>query len=116
MAKNKTLIAQINARAVVQGVEVKTEGLTNKELTVELNKLKSSALAKPASVVVAPAVVKVEPVPVVKKTGHVVASGRCITTKRGILAGGQVISVNDIGGGAEAFDKLVDAEYIQKVK
>ena len=62
----------------------------------------------------APAAPAVSAAPVEKKkpSGPVVAEGKSITTKRGILADGEPITPEDLAGGEEAFGQLAEAGYI----
>jgi hypothetical protein len=44
----------------------------------------------------------------------IVASGKSLTSKRGILDAGENVSADDISGGKKAFDILVEKKYIVK--
>lgn len=52
--------------------------------------------------------------PVVAK--GVVAKGKSITSKRGILSGGAPVGPTDLAGGEEAFKALCKAGYIETDK
>jgi hypothetical protein len=47
--------------------------------------------------------------------GFAVAPGKAITTKRGILGGGEPVTVRDLGGGQGALDALLDKGFLQRV-
>ena len=100
MPSNRDLIASI--LELNQGAE--TEGLSNVQLAAMLAQLKAS----PAELAEAP-----EPVVEAPK-GPCVATGKTITTMRGILSKGDPIAATDLSGGQDAFDKLTEAGYITK--
>lgn len=52
--------------------------------------------------------------PVVKKLSYVIAEGKSITTKRGIKAGGEVVTVADFAGGENSLKALVKSEHVVK--
>lgn len=52
--------------------------------------------------------------PEAKKVAYVVSEGKAITTKRGLLSEGKEIKAEWIGGGEDAFKKLIADKYIVK--
>lgn len=98
----KAQIAEINP-----GIEV-PEDATNADLTKILKEVKA----------VAAAASQPDETPKVEASGssHVVAEGKSIMTKhkgvKGIFGPGRDICVDDVSGGAKAFENLVDKKFI----
>ena len=93
MASNKDLIKSI----VAINPDANTDGLNNNKLAEMLKGLKT----QPEPEAVEPR----DPVPVV-------AAGKSITTKRGILGPGEEIGPDDLGGGMESLVALHKAGYV----
>jgi len=51
-----------------------------------------------------------------KPSGPVIAEGKCITSKRGMLSAGDQVKPDYLAGGQEAFDALRKAGYITSGK
>ena len=109
MASNKELIAAIAATQP----DAVTDGLTNIELAAMLKSLKepeAKALAEAAEAEAKALAEAAEAADGDKP--FVVAGGKAITSKRGILAEGAEVSASDFSGGDAAFAELCKKGHI----
>lgn len=107
--------AELKEKIAAIDPDADVEGLNNAQLGKLLKELKASEDPEPAADPAPAPEPAAEPVAATSsKGGHVVAKGKAITTGRGILGGGESISVKDISGGQSAFDALVKAGAIVK--
>lgn len=104
MASNNELRAQILAIDPHASVD----GLNNKELAAFL----AEAKAPTDTVTDAEADAEAEAAAVDAPAGPTIAKGKSITSKRGILAGGDSVTAGDLAGGESAFAALVKAGHI----
>lgn len=102
MASNNELRAQILAIDPHASVD----GLNNKELAAFL------AEAKAPTDTVTEAEAEAEATAVDAPAGPTIAKGKSITSKRGILTGGDSVTAGDLAGGESAFAALVKAGHI----
>lgn len=100
MPSNKDLTADIKEL----DADAVTDGLNNADLSALLKKLREAKDLegdKPE-----------EPVAVAVAVGHTVAEGKAITSARGVLEGGDELSADDLGGGADALAALVKSGHV----
>lgn len=111
MPSNKDLIAAIKHAAIEIGVSTPlVSGVGNNGL-VEILKDLTEPVGPPTPPVL-PEVVNIPPVK--PPTGYVIAPGKCITCKKGVLDEGKEIKVEWVSGGQESFDKLTENGYVVK--
>jgi hypothetical protein len=113
MPSNKDLINEANNLADELGLAVQTDGLKNDglvDLVSDLRakkrdaELETQADNEPKS----PNPDDVEgPEQDPEQSGPVVADGRSVVTKRGVIGPGQSIRASDLSGGAESLQKLI---------
>lgn len=114
MASNKDLKAGILAIAAKLGQEGPSdalEGKSNSELTQILKDGKTALAAYEAAQRPVDAEMTI-PDGKALSTGHCVAEGKSLTSKRGILGAGAEVAAEDLAGGEEAFETLVAAGYV----
>jgi len=101
MPSNKELKKSITDAAEKLGVDApNTDGMSNSKLAETLSELKNR------EPIVEALVEALEPgIPVI-------AEGKALTTKRGILGPGEPIVPEDLAGGEEAFEALVENGYV----
>ena len=118
MPSNKELVASATELAAALGIEIDTDGMNNKDLSALVVDLRAKhtdaqthtqADAAPAPEVAAPA-------PEVAADTYVIAGGRAITSRKGILSGDAPDEVKPeyLAGGQKAFDKFVKSGHIVK--
>lgn len=121
MPSNKTLINEAQNLADELGLSVETNGLKNDglaDLVSDLRAKKRDAELETQADYSGDADVTQpdpdpEPEPEPEETGPVVAKGRSVTTKRGILGEGKAISAKDLSGGQNSLDKLVKSGAVE---
>lgn len=94
MATNVELIAVIAALSLSLGIITETDGLTNAQMSALASELRAQVAALPA-----------QPLRVF------VADGKSITSKRGILSPGDVVTATHFAGGEESMRHLVARGY-----
>lgn len=133
MASNQELIANIKSMSEHKGLEMPdVDEKSNKELAAVLGEIRNADAAEdsPAATEAAEKAAAEEEKAAVaakrdedaaaankakaKRPAHVIAEGKSLTTKRGILDADEGVSEKDLPGGKAAFDKLVKAGYIVK--
>ncbi len=110
MASNKELITSI----LEFKPDAVTDGLNNAQLAEMLKGLKvqADAAAKALADAAAAAMKEEESKLTEDGKGLTVVAGKAVTTKRGILAGGETVTAQDLSGGMEAFTALFKNGYI----
>jgi hypothetical protein len=124
MPSNTDLVKAIGTiSAELEKDAPETEGKNNGELANILSGLKAEkkeaekdltpdAGAKAAAVAKEEATeAKAEPA---KKPPYYVMPGKCLTSKRGLLADGDEIKADDLAGGKEALDAFVESGHVGK--
>lgn len=101
MPSNKDLINEANNLADELGLAVQTDGLKNDGLVDLVSDLR--AKKRDAELETQADEPEQEP----EQSGPVVAEGRSVITKRGIIGSGQSIRASDLSGGAESLQKLI---------
>jgi hypothetical protein len=110
MASNKVLKAEIAAIAEKLGAPDLTDALEGKS-NAELSQILKDGKVELASYEAAQRPVVGE-MTIPETTGHCIAEGKTLTSKRGILASGDKVTAEDLAGGEEAFETLVAAGYV----
>ena len=112
MASNKELIKEINGF----DADAKTDGLNNAQLVKMLKELKSNTTEGAEAGAAAKAEAEAEKAKKVKaaKPPFSVGKGKALTTKRGILGGGEEVTAEDLPGGKDALTALVESGHVVK--
>ena len=98
MPSNADLIKSIEAEATEKGVDVPdTKDLKNDQLAALLSDLKKS---------------EAEAVEVIEAPEYTVATGKSITSKRGILSDGDEVFATDFSGGKETLEAFIKSKHI----
>jgi len=125
MPSNSVLIERIEKLTKKLNVsEIKTEGLTNTELAetlVNLRAIKESQESGEDEAGEVPATPPTLSNPVITTAptstlngGYVVAPGKALTCKRGVIAGGELALPEFFGGGQARIDSLLERGYLVK--
>ena len=114
--KKQEKLAVAKKLAEELGVEDTSEGLNDEKLTELIKNLKAQKTAAAASRAAAQNQVKKEPKKeeAEEKPPYQIAANKSITTKRDIKADGAAICADDLVGGQETLDRLVNSGYITK--
>ena len=92
MPSNKTIQAQI-----AEFSDEDTEGLSNVQLAARLSELKAKSEDAPEDAV-----------------SYVVAPGKALTCKRGVVSEGEKVKAEHFPGGQETLDNLVEKGFVLK--
>lgn len=129
MPSNKELTAQAEELAKELELEINTEGLKNDglaELVSDLKAKKKDAdrqtladeaeedSAKAAALAKLEADEAKEDKAEAKKPPFYVMPGKCLTSKRGLIADGDEIKADDLAGGKEALNAFVKSGHVGK--
>lgn len=125
MPSNADFITDINKMAEQLGLAIDTAGKSNNDLASLASDLRAKIkdkenatsadqAEKEAAEKAAAEQAEKDKAVTTKKTGHSVAKGKAITTKRGILADGETIKAEDLPGGVERLKDLVESRHVVK--
>lgn len=113
MPSNKQYKEQAEALAAELGVEITTDDLNNEQLGDLVSDLRAKARDAELDTQADEPQEKTEE-PASKRPPFSVASGKSITSRRGILAPGDEIKAEDLAGGKETLDKFVKSGHVVK--
>jgi hypothetical protein len=113
MPSNKQYKEQAEQLAAELEVEITTDGLNNEQLGDLVSDLKAKARDAELDTQADDAPEETQE-PAGKRPPHSVASGKSITSRRGILAPGDEIKAEDLSGGKESLDKFVKSGHVVK--
>lgn len=113
MPSNKQYKEQAEQLAAELDVEITTDGLNNEQLGDLVSDLKAKARDAELDTQADDAP-EAPQEPGAKRPPFSVASGKSITSRRGILAPGDEIKADDLAGGKEALDAFVKSGHVVK--
>lgn len=104
MPSNKDLINEANNLADELDLSVQTDGLKNDKLVDLVSDLRAKKRDAELNTQADP---EQEPEQEPEQSGPVVAEGRSVTTKRGIIGPGKSIRASDLSGGESSLQLLI---------
>jgi hypothetical protein len=122
MTSNRELTAEATSLGKKLGVEAETSGLKNDGLTRLVERLRAEVVARESGVMMSDKTATepaMDPVPPVlaepeRELVYTIARRRSVTSRRGILPAGTVVTSRDFAGGDESLAELVASGTVIK--